>query len=122
MFLLRVAFWLSIVILLIPADPASRIEAPRVTLVEALVATRATIADLSGFCDRNTDVCATAGSAWQMFAERAGTGMRTLYRYLDGERSANDDDRGEDGAGSSGTLRPEDQAPEWRGTAPAGSA
>jgi hypothetical protein len=115
MFLIRAAFWLSVVILLIPADPQVGEEAPRVTVIEALVATKATIADLSSFCDRNPDVCVTGGAAAQLFSEKAQNGVRMLYRLFD---------EGEDPAPAeaSDTLTKEDMLPTWRGPAADGSA
>lgn len=108
MFLIRAAFWLSIVIFLIPADPKSGADAPRVTVVETLVAARATIADLSAFCERNPDVCVTGSAAFRLFADKAENGVRMLYEYFDApsEAPAN--------AGS-GTLSREDTLPAWRG-------
>jgi hypothetical protein len=38
MFLLRAAFWLSVVIMFIPADPQSDTPAPRVTMIETFLA------------------------------------------------------------------------------------
>jgi hypothetical protein len=113
MFLLRAAFWLTIVILLIPADPQSG-EAPRITLVNAFMAARATVADLSGFCERNPDVCVTGGAAIDVFAEKAENGVRMLYRYFDEEDG---EDGGADGAANHGTLSPDDLALPWRGPA-----
>ncbi len=86
MFLLRSAFWLTIVIMLIPADPESG-EAPRVTVAEAMGALRDTVTDLSGFCDRNPDVCVTGGAAAQMIAEKSQNGIEIVYRYVTGEES-----------------------------------
>ena len=40
MFLVRTAFWLSIVVLLIPADAETGEQAPRVSALEALSAAR----------------------------------------------------------------------------------
>ena len=71
MFLIRAAFWLSVAILFIPADPETGTDAPRVTAIEALVAAKATIADLSGFCTRNPDVCTTSDAAFRLFTEKA---------------------------------------------------
>jgi hypothetical protein len=121
MFLLRSAFWLTIVILLIPADPDTG-EAPRVTLVNAVSAVRATVADFSGFCDRNPDVCLTGSAAIQLVGEKAEDGIELIYHYLGGT--------GESGAGGGidmapgapeevrGTLTTDDVALPWRGDAP----
>jgi hypothetical protein len=119
MFLLRSAFWLSIAILLIPADPETGTEAPRVTAIEAFVAARATIADMSAFCDRNPDVCVTGSAAWQLFTEKAENGARMLYRLFDRPPAP----AGEPGReASNGTLTPADMAPPWRGPGSDGAA
>jgi hypothetical protein len=107
MFLLRSAFWLTVVILLIPADPQSG-EAPRVTLVNALVAAQATFADVSGFCERNPDVCITGSAAIDVFAEKAGNGVELIRTYLDGEAPAENE-------GERGTLTTDDLAQPWQG-------
>ena len=84
MFLLRSAFWLTLVILLIPADPQTG-DAPRVTMINAIVAVRATVADLSGFCGRNPDVCATGSAAFELVADKTGDGIEMVTRFLTGE-------------------------------------
>jgi hypothetical protein len=117
MFLLRAAFWLTIVILLIPADPQSG-EAPRVTIINAFMAARATIADLSGFCERNPDVCVTGGAAFDIFTEKAENGVRMLYRYFDEDS----EDQPADVESGHGTLNTEDLALPWRGPGPDGPA
>jgi hypothetical protein len=107
MFLLRSAFWLSIAILFIPADPETGTEAPRVTAIEALIAARATITDLSAFCDRNPDVCVTGSAAMKLFGQKAENGVRMLYDYIDPPAAGPES--------SAGTLTPEDAAPAWQG-------
>ncbi len=107
MFLLRSAFWLTVVILLIPADPQSG-EAPRITVLNALAAAQATVADLSGFCERNPDVCTKGSAAAELLAEKAGNGVEMVYRYLGGSAPA-------DGEANPGTLTPEDLAQPWVG-------
>jgi hypothetical protein len=111
MFLIRAAFWLSLVVMLIPADPDSGQEAPRVSAMQAIFAARATVADMSGFCNRNPDVCSTGGAAFSVFAEKARIGARKLYDYF-----------GDDGEGDpdGDTLRQEDLEPGWRGSAAPG--
>jgi hypothetical protein len=109
MFLIRAAFWLSVVIMFIPADPQSNSPAPRVTIIESLVAGRAVVADLSNFCERNPDVCVTGNAAFHVFAEKAQNGARILYRYLDEsfEGGAANDEQG--------TLTGDDREPTWQG-------
>jgi hypothetical protein len=116
MFLIRTAFWLSVVIMLIPADPQSETPAPRVTMFEAFSSARAVAADLSNFCARNPDVCTTGAAAFEVFAEKAQTGARLLFRYLDGTAGTRgpDDDQG--------TLTEGDRAPAWQGPRGPGTA
>ncbi len=110
-FLLRVAFWLSVVIMLIPADPQTGSDAPRVSVVQAFIAARATLADFSAFCERNPDVCVTGNAAAQMFGDKAESGVRMLYKYFDNAGAAS----APDAAGKQGTLTPDDREPVWRG-------
>lgn len=109
MFLIRAAFWLSIVIMFIPADPQSNTPAPRVTMFETLGAAQAVVADFSHFCERNPDVCVTGHAAFNVFAEKAQNGARMLYRYLDENFAA------PEAAPQEGTLTGADREPPWRG-------
>jgi hypothetical protein len=102
MFLIRAAFWLAIVIFLLPADPETG-EAPRVGALEALSAVHATATDFSGFCARNPDVCATGSATIEIISEKVRNGVRMIQDAIDA------------GAGSSDTLTKEDVATPWRG-------
>jgi hypothetical protein len=113
-FLFRSAFWLGVVVLLLPGDPNTGTDAPRVSALQALVATRSAITDFSTFCSRNPDTCATGSTAVQVFASKARYGAELLSGYLN---------RGQDDAGDHGTLKTEDLRPAWRGQpAKSGSA
>lgn len=87
MFLIRLAFWLTLVVILLPADGASttaeRSESPSVDAMEAISAARAAIEDLSEICGRRPAVCETSQAALQTFGQKAKYGARTLYEYLD---------------------------------------
>lgn len=105
-FIIRAAFWLSIVILLIPGNPETGQEAPRVSALQAFSAAQATVADMTGFCERNPQVCTTGNAALEMFTEKARNGARMIYDYF-GEPEA--------GAVDRGTLNDDDIKPDWRG-------
>jgi hypothetical protein len=109
MFLLRAAFWLSVVVILLPADPESGEDAPRVTAVEALWAAQGAVQDLSQFCVRNPDVCETSGTAFHVFADKVRYGTRMLYGYF-GENDASPNEP----IPARDTLTPEDIEPEWQ--------
>jgi hypothetical protein len=116
MFLIRTAFWLSVVIMVIPADPQSETPAPRVSMFEAFSSARAVAADFSNFCERNPDVCVTGAAAFHAFAEKAQSGARLLFHHFDGAggTSSEDDDQG--------TLTEKDRAPAWQGPRGPGTA
>ena len=106
-FLIRTAFWLSVVVLLLPADPQTGDEAPRVNAIEALTAARTAVTDLSAFCDRNPQVCATGSTAFQIFTQKVRYGAHMLYDYFDRTPASTDAD----------TLKRDDIDPSWRGPA-----
>ena len=117
MFLVRTAFWLSVVVMLLPADSDTGGKAPRVTAFEAIAAAQTTVSDLSQFCTRNPDVCVTGGSAFHVFADKVRYGAKMIYGYF-GDKKVDQPD----GAAPKGTLQPSDVAPEWHAPAKADGA
>lgn len=106
MFLLRTAFWLSMVVVLLPGDPETGEDAPRVSAFQALSAAQLAAHDLSNFCVRNPDVCETGGAAFSVFADKVRYSARQLYGYFNEDSGPAEPARG--------TLTPEDSEPEWR--------
>ena len=84
-FLLRAAFWLSLVILLIPADPADKPAASgrTVSTMEAVGAAQSTLDDVKGFCGRNPSACDVGRMALDTFSAKARTGARWVYQQLE---------------------------------------
>lgn len=82
-FLFRVAFWLTVVVLLLPSDPDTGPDTPQVTFVEALNAVRDTFNDLASFCTRNPQSCETGGAVVEIVADKARYGIEQLQDYLD---------------------------------------
>ena len=111
MFLVRAAFWLSVVVILLPADKDTGDKAPRVTAFEAISAAQTTVGDLSQFCQRNPDVCVTGGSAFAVFGDKVRYGVKLLYRAF-GDHKPNA------AASASGTLQPADIKPAWHAPEP----
>jgi len=94
MFLVRSAFWLSVVILLLPAENQQENtklgKAPeKVTAGQAFVAAQSTVDDLSGFCLRNQTACDTGKAAMDMFVRKAQYGAGLLNDWVSGISSAN---------------------------------
>ena len=86
MFLIRAAFWLTVVVFLLPADPETG-EAPSVGALQALSAVQTTASDFSTFCARNPDVCATGSAAVEIFSEKLRYGFRLIQNAFDAHAS-----------------------------------
>jgi hypothetical protein len=89
-FLIRTAFWLAVVIFLIPVpeDEGAQVAAPGIEPIgafEAVGAAQATLDDMSGFCARNPDVCDIGGRVATTFALKARTGALWVYSALDSQ-------------------------------------
>ncbi len=84
-FLIRTAFWLGLVILVLPIGTGSENSSKEVgvSTFEALAAAQSTMNDLSGFCQRNPQTCVTGGVALQAFGEKAKESARLVYEYID---------------------------------------
>lgn len=83
-FLIKSAFWLSLVLLLIPFGGAENNEGqPTVGAIEAFFAARAAIGDMAGLCERQPDVCDVGRSAIQTIGVRTREGARIAYGLLD---------------------------------------
>ena len=123
-FLLKLAFWLTIVILLLPSDRAQQgASAPQISTSEAVSASGAVVADVRQFCARQPGACAVGSQALVEFGHKAQAGAKMLYDFL-GEKVGRESARGtlEQVAGarkpSQNTLTPTDLALPWRGPQP----
>lgn len=81
-FLIRSAFWFSLVLLALPLDTGENGERS-VGALQALSAARAAIGDLSAICERKPDVCETGRSAMHTVGLRAREAARIAYQMLD---------------------------------------
>ena len=83
-FLIRSAFWLSLVLLAIPFG-GTKPDGDAVGPIEALSAARQAIGDVSGLCERKPDVCETGRAAIETIGVRAREASRLASELL-GER------------------------------------
>jgi hypothetical protein len=122
-FLIKAAFWLTIVVLLLPADPAKRTDMRnQVSAIEALGAAQAAVEDATAFCDRKPDACEIGSQAFQTFGEKAQHGAKLLYEFLSAHFAAKHDGAPRN-TGSvrtapkpgQHTLEPNDLIPAWNG-------
>lgn len=81
-FLIKSAFWLSLVLLVIPLGGGDGAE-PAVGPVDTFFAARAVIDDVSGLCERRPEACEVGRSAFHTIGVRAREGARIAYDMLD---------------------------------------
>lgn len=83
-FLLRLLFWFSLVLFLLPLG-ASRTgnDQNQVGAFEAVSAATKAVEDIAGMCERSPDVCVTGRAALQMVGERARDSARAAIDTLD---------------------------------------
>src|SRR4051794_23069564 len=79
-FLLRAAFWLSIVILLLPTG--SQPSAPKIDTSDAVSAASAAVSDMRQFCARQRDACTVGSQAAVAFGYKAQAGAKMIYDFL----------------------------------------
>jgi hypothetical protein len=125
-FLLRMAFWLSVVLVLLPSGGSQRTaSAPSAELgpIEAVSAASATVSDMRQFCTRQPEACAVGSQAAVAFGQRAQAGARMVYDFIS-ERTAPRETGSvairstrpaAPAAKSQDTLTAADLVPAWRG-------
>jgi hypothetical protein len=86
-FLFRTAFWFSLVLLALPFDFGDKTnnDQPSVGAIQAFVAAREAVGDLSGICERKPEVCETGKSAMHTVGIRAREAARIAYEMLDSQ-------------------------------------
>ena len=82
-FLIKSAFWLSLVLLVIPFGGTNDKGEPTVGALETFFAARAVIDDMSGLCERRPEACEVGRSAFHTIGVRAREGARIAYGMLD---------------------------------------
>ena len=123
-FLLRMAFWLSVVLVLLPSGGSQRNAAAPGTDVgamEAVSAASATVSDMRQFCTRQPEACAAGSQVAAALGERAQAGAKMVYDFIN-ERSGPRETgsitkatRQPPAAKSQDTLTAADLVPAWRG-------
>ena len=82
-FLIRMAFWLGLVLVLLPTGKAPDDEKlPKVGAGEAVSAAAAAVSDMSQFCVRQPAACEVGGEAATVIGHRAQAGARKIYQMI----------------------------------------
>jgi len=130
-FLLRVAFWLTIVLALLPSGSGTQSGAQaKVAASDAVAAAGAVVSDMSNFCVRQPEACVVGKEAAVAIGQRAQAGAKMVYDFV-GEhatRTAASDPSDKTGSvslrklvavgavpTSQNTLKPSDLEPAWQG-------
>jgi hypothetical protein len=80
-FLLRVAFWLTLVCVLVPGGKSSAPDA-QIDAGQAITLASAAMSDARGFCERQPQACSTGGQVAAAIGHKAEDGARTLYQLI----------------------------------------
>jgi Family of unknown function (DUF5330) len=81
-FLLRVAFWLTIILALLPSGGSKPPPKLNVSAIDAISAATATVTDVRSFCERQSDACTVGSRAAVAIGHRAQAGAKIVYEYL----------------------------------------
>ena len=143
-FLLRLVFWLGLVLVLLPRDKTPDSEKmPQISVSDAVQAATAAVSDMGQFCKRQPAACEVGGQAATVIGVRAQDGARKVYQWTTDKKApdvvkdksdATKDKKAPDHTGSIGladnaepaaiemaprdTLSSDDLAVEGRGGAP----
>ena len=82
-FLLRMAFWLGLVLVLLPRGKTPESEKlPQISVGDAVQAATAAVSDMSQFCKRQPQACEVGGQAATVIGVRAQDGARKIYQSI----------------------------------------
>jgi Family of unknown function (DUF5330) len=119
-FLLRMAFWLAVVCVLVPSGKSTSPDA-QIDASQAVTLAGAAVSDVRGFCERQPDACETGGKVAVALGHKAEAGARTIFDFISKvrEKSASNDKSGKPASDASqGTLTSSDMAPAWHAPVP----
>jgi Family of unknown function (DUF5330) len=82
-FLLRMAFWLGLVLVLLPREKTPESDnVPQIGASEAVSAATAAVSDMGQFCKRQPAACEVGGQAATVIGQRAQDGARKIYKII----------------------------------------
>ena len=122
-FLLRMAFWLGVVCVLLPSGQQTSAPETNIDTKQAVTLASAAMSDMRGFCDRQPEACATGGKVAVAIGHKAEAGARTLFEFISGklsQMSASSDKPAAKPASApgQGTLTSADMQPAWHAPVP----
>ncbi|MEP9378803.1 DUF5330 domain-containing protein [Aquabacter sp. CN5-332] len=115
-FLIRMSFWLGIVLLLLPIS-TSEDGTRQIGAWQALSAAQSALADASGFCQRQPDACAVGGQLLGHLGDKAQAAAGWLLENVGSAHDASEAAAAVEKAATGHALTPQDLVPTWGGEA-----
>ena len=120
-FLMRMAFWLGLVLVLLPTEKTpDAAKLPQIGASEAVTAAGAAVSDMSQFCVRQPAACEIGSQAATVIGHRAQAGARKVYQMITDKKPDHTgsigrrDEPAAHGAPAD-TLTVDDLKADWRG-------
>jgi hypothetical protein len=82
MFLIRTAFWLSVVVLVLPTPQSVKVPESNIGTTQAVSAASAAVSDMGQFCARQPDACKIGSQALTQFGYKAQASAKWVYEFL----------------------------------------
>jgi hypothetical protein len=125
-FLLRMAFWLGLVCVLLPGGGAKTTSpAAQIDATQAVSLAGAAMSDMRGFCDRQPNACVVGGKVAVAIGNKAEAGARTIYEFIAAKLNEKSTPAEKAtakllpaSAHRQGTLTATDMAPSWHAPVP----
>ena len=125
-FLLRMAFWLTVVCVLLPSGQSTSPDA-QIDAKQAATLAGAAVSDVRGFCSRQPDACEVGGKVAVALGHKSEAGARKIFEFVTAKLS----EKAEPAKSAApagkvvtvstvdhGTLKASDLAPAWHGRVP----
>ena len=86
-FLLRITFWLGLVLVLLPRDKTPESDKlPQIGAADAVQAATAAVSDMTQFCKRQPAACEVGGQAATIIGQRAQDGAKKIYQIINDKK------------------------------------
>ena len=93
-FLLRMTFWLGVIVVLLPRGESVPPSNAQINPIDAVSAATATVGDMRQFCERQPEACIVGSQAAEALGERAKAGAKRLYDMFNERLAASETDGG----------------------------
>src|SRR5450756_72590 len=81
-FILRMTFWLGVVLVLLPNGGSQPVPKSQVSASEAFSAAKGAVTDIQHFCERQQEACVVGSRTAVTLGQRAQAGAKMLYEFL----------------------------------------